>query len=94
MRRAEACASAPAGNGPGVTSSGARLPLAHEAGLDVGAGGEGQEARGSDGIAKAGQGAAHEQRPLLPVPPEEGLRAQPSEERRYFSRTGLKSRSW
>ena len=68
--------------------------LTHQAGLDVRPGGEGQEARGSEGIAKAGHRAAHEQRTLLPVPPEEGLRAQPSEERRYFSRTGRKSRSW
>jgi hypothetical protein len=59
-----------------------RASLAHEAGLDIGAGGEGQEARGSDGIAKAGHRAAHEQRTLLPVPPQEGLRAQLSEERR------------
>jgi len=68
--------------------------LAHEARLDAVARGQGEKARGSEGIAKPGHGTAHEQRPLLPMASQERLRAQPSEERRYFSRTGLKSRSW
>jgi len=68
--------------------------LAHEPRFDAVAGGQGEEASGSEGIAKPGHGPAHEQRPLLPVPPQEGLRAQSSEERRYFSRTGSRRRSW
>ena len=76
--------------------------LDHEARLDVGAPGQREQASGRDRIAEAGERAAHEKRPLLPVAPQEGPRAQAAQQRGrhgdrargpYFSRTGVKSRS-